>query len=49
MPGPHKITLARAKAQGGYMLMLYCVWPAICPHSGLTESMASLGQCNVSD
>lgn len=34
MPGPHKITLAQAKAQGGFMLMFYCVRPAVCSHSG---------------
>jgi hypothetical protein len=34
MPGPPKITLAQAKAQGSFMLVFYCVRPAICSHSG---------------
>jgi hypothetical protein len=29
VPGPHKITLAQAKAQGDFMLMFYCERPAI--------------------
>jgi hypothetical protein len=34
MPGPPKITLAQAKAQGDFVLMFYCVRPALCWHSG---------------
>ncbi len=34
MAGPHKITLADAKAQGDFALIFYCVRPAVCGHSG---------------
>lgn len=34
MQGPHKITLAQAKAQGGFMLMFFCQRPSVCSHSG---------------
>jgi hypothetical protein len=34
MPGPHKITLADAKAQGDFALLFYCVRRAVCSHSG---------------
>ena len=47
MPGPHKITLAQAKAQGDFMLMVYCAnIPAHCSHSGemwLDEAVARWG------
>ena len=46
MPGPHKITLAQAKSQGDFMLMFYCVRPAVCSHSGemrLDQAIARWG------
>jgi hypothetical protein len=47
MPGPHKITLADAKAQGDFMLMFYCQnMLAYCSHSGemrLDEAVARWG------
>jgi hypothetical protein len=47
MPGPHKITLAQAKAQGDFMLIFYCHnFPAHCSHSGemrLDEAVARWG------
>lgn len=46
MPGPCKITLAQAKAQGDFMLIFYCERPAVCSHSGemrLDEAIARWG------
>jgi len=46
MPGPHKITLAQAKMQGGFALMFYCVRPAVCWHTGemrLDDAIARWG------
>jgi hypothetical protein len=34
VPGPAKITLNQAQAQGAIALIFYCVRPALCSHSG---------------
>ena len=48
MPGPTKITLAEAKAQGDFMLQFYCANAAVyCSHSGemrLDEAIARWGE-----
>ena len=45
MPGPPKITLADAKAQGDFMLLFYCAnAAAYCSHSGEMRLDAALAR-----